>query len=99
MIKWFKNDVELLKRFGLTRRSVAAILGVCYTSVRTQNKLTVKFYLDLEKIILTADNHFKDKTRTTMWLRIQNPLLNNLSPIQIIRAGQIHTIVKLCKTM
>lgn len=90
-----KKVAEYLK---LTTEEVANATRVPKASVRYDNKMPEELEQRLQEIAVICElvaEHFKgDLQQTTLWFQINNPLLGNISPRDMIRIGRYQKLIK-----
>ena len=78
------------------KADVAKVAGVATASVRFDRKIPIEVRERFEQIAniigLVAQFFADDATRTALWFRTKNPLLGQVSPRDLIRAGRYGTL-------
>jgi predicted nucleotidyltransferase len=90
------NARKVADFLGLDKKEVARITGVAASSVRFDHKTPIEVRERLEEIAntisLVAQCFDEDATRTAVWFRTKNPLLGEVAPRDLIRAGRYETL-------
>jgi predicted nucleotidyltransferase len=76
----------------LSKQEVAKIAGVATPSVRFDQKIPFEVQERLEEIAnviaLVAQFFASDVRKTALWFRTRNPMLGQMSPVEMIRLGR-----------
>ncbi len=90
-----KKIVEYLK---LTTEDVARATRVPKASIRYDEKMPKELLQRLQEIAIVCElvaEYFEgDLEKTTLWFQINNPLLGNISPRDMIRIGRYKKLIK-----
>jgi predicted nucleotidyltransferase len=80
----------------MEKSALAELTGVAPASVRFDDKAPAALIEHLEAIAtlvsLVAERFHDDGPKTALWLRTRNPLLNDLSPLELIRTRRYATL-------
>lgn len=91
----FKKVAEKLD-FGV--KDVASATGVPVSSIRFDHKMPKEVATRITEwaslLNLVAQHFDGDVNKTTLWFKLPNPLLGNLSPRLMIRAGHYNKLLK-----
>ncbi|MCP4679735.1 MAG: hypothetical protein GY854_30445 [Deltaproteobacteria bacterium] len=93
-----KKVVDFLK---YKKKDVAVATGISTQSVRYDNKMPAELAERLTEwavAINLVGNHFKDAHKTILWFQTINPLLGNVSPQAMIKAGRFKKLLKFIQT-
>ena len=93
-----KKVVDFLK---YKKKDVAVATGVSPKSVRYDSKMPAELAARLTEwavAINLVGNHFKDEHKTMLWFQTVNPLLGNVSPQAMIKAGRFKKLLKFIQT-
>jgi hypothetical protein len=89
----FKRVVELI---NLSKEDISQITGVSKSVVRFDDRIPVKVAERLREIAQIANfaaEFFKgDVAKVVLWFELPNPSLGNISPRNLIRAGQYQNV-------
>ena len=93
------TDLKKVANFlNYTNADVAKIAGVSEKSVRFKGKIPQAVKDRLEQIAniceLVANNFNGDVEKTALWFRLENPMLGNISPKDMIRFGRYKKLRK-----
>lgn len=93
------TDLRRVTNFlGYSNADVAKIAGVSKSSVRFSGKIPQSVKERLEEIAntceLVAQNFRGDVEKTALWFRLENPMLGNISPRDMIRFGRYKKLRK-----
>ncbi len=82
----------------LDKSSLSKISGVSKSSVRLDDRIPAELKSRLDEIAdicnQVADYFDGDVKKTTLWFRVPNPLLGNISPRDMIRYGRYKKLRK-----
>jgi hypothetical protein len=91
------NVKELVDFLGLDRAEVATICGdMNIDSVRFDNRMPQQIrnkFIEIANLCeLVAKNFSGDPTKTQTWFMVKNPLLEDCSPIELIKDGKLDIV-------
>ncbi len=90
-----KKVVDFLK---FKKEELARATGVAKSSIRYDERMPVELAERLQEIgvicSLVAEYFKGDIEKTALWFRLKNPLLGDISPRDMIRAGRYEKLVK-----
>ena len=89
-----RNVVDFLK---YKKRDISVATGIPERSVRYDSKMPSELKtraIEWAVAINLVGSYFKDREKTMLWFQAINPLLGNVSPRAMIRAGQIKKLLK-----
>jgi uncharacterized protein (DUF2384 family) len=85
-------DVQRTRVFlGLTKAEVATATSVPSTSVRFDDRMPSEVrdrMIEIATICELVAEHFGSSEKAALWFKVSNPLLGDLSPKDMIRAGR-----------
>ncbi len=93
-----KRVVELLK---CRKKDVARATGISAKSIRYDNKMPATLKDRLTEWAVTINlvgSYFKDVHKTMLWFQTDNPLLGNVPPLAMIKAGRFKKLLKFIQT-
>lgn len=90
-----KKVVEYL---NLSKEEVANATGLPKISIRYDERMPKELQQRLQEIAIVCElvaEYFKgDVRKTSLWFKINNPLLGNISPRDMIRVGRYQKLIK-----
>lgn len=93
---------EIMEFLNLSRDDIAKATNISLESIRYDRKVRNAelrgFFLSVINIIGFALEHYDNLERVQTWFRVTNPLLGNRQPIEVVKAGEQGTILKLLIT-
>lgn len=93
-----KDPKKVVKYLNLSQTEVASATGIPKASVRYDNKMPPELAQRLQEIAVVCElvaEYFKgDLEKTALWFGLNNPLLGNISPRDMIRIGRYQKLVK-----
>jgi hypothetical protein len=89
-------DVQRTKRFlGFTKGDIASATNVPGSSIRFDDRMPADVrdrMLEIATICELVAEHFGSAERAALWFKVDNPLLGNLSPRDMIRLGRFRKL-------
>jgi hypothetical protein len=86
------NARGVARFLGLSKRDVAKVADVAPSSVRFDDKIpkdVLEWLQEIANICALVAEHFNgDIRKTALWFKTKNPLLGNVSPLDMIRHGR-----------
>jgi hypothetical protein len=83
---------QIVKFLDFKRKDVARSAKVSEAAVRYEqdrmSEVLRAWLIEVGTAIALVDNFFKDTDKTELWFRTPNPLLGNITPIDMIRMGR-----------
>jgi hypothetical protein len=91
------NAKKVVSLLNYKKRDVSVAAGIPERSVRYDGRMPAELKERLSEWAIALNlvgNYFKDEHKTILWFQTVNPLLGNVSPKAIIRAGRFKKLLK-----
>jgi len=92
---------RVLHFLNYKKADVAAASRVPLSSVRFDNKMPDKLrerLIEWAVALNRVGSFFKNEEKTLLWFQVSNPMLGNISPRDMIRAGRFKKLLKFIET-
>jgi len=90
----FEKVVDVLE---FKKKDIAKASSVPVESVRFDDKMPKELYdrmTEWATAIALVGQHFKGMDKTVLWFKVQNPLLGNIAPREMIRVGRFPKLLR-----
>jgi len=100
VIKWFwrqPNAEKIVGLLGYKNRDISMAADIPIASIRFDAKMPIELkerLIEWAIVLNLVADFFKDKDKTILWFKMPNPLLGDMSPKDMIRAGRFKKLLK-----